>query len=473
MKRLTLAVALSMSLFHGGATCFAADAPMPTPFSYTVPAGGFSRTIRIMHVASGTPRLAHMGLHKGGEVIRLELAAWAGDRVQIMINGILTEELPVELSLEAPNPTTTPPVSSAPLSAPPAATISSPLPVAASSEAVSVASAGEPVPAPLPASPTQIVVVPGKPQRIVSGSGVRLRAAPSVSAAEVEKLALGTLVDELEIGSKEEKIGSRSGRWYRIALPDGRDGWIFGAFTIPVSGTDRDTAFMTLASARLVLERQTPNELLELHQLLRSAIGQASSETSRAGLEFWALLALNRYLRETDRSSGSGAPPAAVSAYADELVYSEPAAMYMCKYNLFWDLYEACKGLPQADEMAWKAAHQPIPGETEGFFDLMLAQADETSGRYLRAQPAGAHVGEALKDINEYIFVTAADETFREPSDIPEDELKRRLPDEGRQGALDALARLRTAVESVTHSDRDALLRRLDGLAGRIRDTAK
>lgn len=472
MKRFALAIALSMSLFHGETPCFAADAPVPTPFSYTVPAGGFSRTIRIMHVASGTPRLAHMGLHKGGEVISLELAAWPGDRVQIMINGILKEELPVELALQVPEPPATPAISSAALSAPPAASISFPLPVVLSSEAVSVASAIEPVSAPPPATPAQ-ALVPGKPQRIVSGSGVRLRASPSVSAAEVGKLALGTLVEELEIGAKEEKIGSRSGRWYRIALPDGRDGWIFGAFTIPVSGTDRDTAFMTLASARLALEKQSANELLELHQLLRSAIAQASSEVTRAGLGFWALLTLNRYLREAGGPSVPDAVPAAVSAYADELVYSEPAAMYMCKYNLFWDLYEKCRELPQADEMAWKAAHQPIPGETEGFFDLMLAQADETSGRYLRAQPAGAHVGEALKNINEYLFIAATDETLREPTDIPEDEMKRRLPDEGRQDALDALARLRTAVEAVMLSDKDALLRRLDGLAGRIRDAAK
>ncbi len=472
MKRLALAVTLSMSLFQEWAPCFAADAPVPTPFSYTVPAGSFSRTIRIMHVASGTPRLAHMGLHKGGEVIRLELAAWPGDRVQIMINGILKEELPVELALQAPEPPITPTVSSAPLSAPPTASVAFLLPIVTASETGSIASAVEPVSAPPPASPAQ-AVAPEKPRRIVSGSGVRLRAAPSVSAAEVGKLALGTLLDELEIGSKEEKIGSRSGRWYRVAIPDGRSGWIFGAFTIPVSGNDRDTAFMILANARLANENQTPGELLELHQLLRSAISMASSDASRAGLEFCALLALNRYLREADRSSSPDAVPAAVSAYADDLVYSEPAGMYMCKYNLFWDLYEKCISLPMAEEMAWKAARQPIPGETEGFLDLMLAQMDETHGRYLRAQPMGTHVGEALKNINEYLFIVATDETLREPADIPEEELKQRLPEESRQAALDALTRLSAAIEAVTHPDRDTLLRRLDALAGRIRDTGK
>lgn len=472
MKRLALAATLSISLFQGWAPCFAADAPVPTPFSYTVPAGGFSRTIRIMHVASGTPRLAHMGLHKGGEVITLELAAWPGDRVQIMINGILKEELPVELALQAPEPVVAPVISSAAPEIPPAASISLALPPATSPETASAAFVPEPASAPLPASSSQ-ALVPGKPQRIVSGSGVRLRATPSVTAVEVGKLSLGTLLDELEIGAKEEKIGSRSGRWYRVSLPDGRSGWIFGAFTIPVSGNDRDTAFMTLANARLALEKQTPNELLELHQLLRSTISSASSEASRAGLEFCALLALNRYLREADRSASPDTVPSAVSAYADDLVYSEPAGMHMCKYNLFWDLYEKCRNLSLADEMAWMAAHQPIPGETEGFFDLMLAQADETSGRYLRAQPAGAHVGEALKNINEYLFVAATEESLREPADIPEEELKQRLPDESRQAALDALAKLRATIEAVTHPDKDALLQRLDGLAGRMRDTAK
>lgn len=470
MKRLISVAALSLSLLQGGPACFATDGPVTTPFSYTVPAGGLSRTIRIMHVASGTPRLAHMGLHKGGEVIRLDLAAWPGDRVQVMVNGILKDELPVELPQPASEAVVATPAAS------PAQSLEAPIRVDTATvplaiEPVSATAAVFPVEPP-PASPEQRLVGE-KPRRIVSGTAVRLRAMPSVTAAEVGKLALGTIVDELEVGAREEKIGARSSRWYKVALPDGRSGWIFGAFTQPLSAQDRDGTFIRLAQERLALEKQTPNELLELHQFLRSATPSGATDSSRACLEFHALLTLNRYLREASQAVKLEALPPGIAPYAGDLDYSEPAGMYMCKYNIFWNILERLKDHPQADELAWKASQQPIPGETEGFLELMIAQANETSGRYLRAHPVGAHVGEALNNITAYFFVSPDSDTPREPADIPEEELNQRLPEESRQDALNALDLLRAAVDAATDPGRQTLLRRLDGLGERIRSLGK
>jgi len=433
----------------------AADGLKPMSFSYTVPAGGMSRTIRIMHIASGTPRLAHMGLHKGGDVIKLELLAWPGDHAQVMVNGILKDDLPFQAAqpVQATVPETV-------------AGRGNPIEIVKQPDDAASGVVTDTASKAMDAQP----VMPEKPRRIVTAAAVRLRAAPSTTAAELAKVSLGTIVTELAAGAQEEKIGSRSAKWYRISLPDGREGWLFGAFTAPFSADDRDNAIIKVAQERLAPEKQSANDLLELHLFLHNAIPNGKTDASRAELEFHALLALNRYLGESRIGGILGKLPPGVASYAEELVYSEPAGMYMCQYKRFWELYEKLKDRPGADELAWKAAHQPIPGETEGFYDLMLAQANETSGAYLRACPNGVHAGEALSNIAEYIFASAADEAIREPADIPEDDLRQRLPEVSRQDALAALTPLRAAVAATSHPDREALLRRLDAFAERIKN---
>ncbi|HOY67045.1 MAG TPA: SH3 domain-containing protein [Candidatus Ozemobacteraceae bacterium] len=448
--------AFSLALIPLAAIAWSAETP--APFTYTVPPGGLSRTIRIMHVSGGTPRLVHMGLHKGGETIRLSLPAGSGDRIQIMINGILKEDLPFEPP--APKPAST----AATLPLPPAATSTISFPLLP----LIVATPTTALPA-REASATPAPPLPARPQRIVSAAAVRLRASPSVSAKEVALLALGTILDEREAGASEETIGKRTAKWYRVALPDGREGWLFGAFTLPLPAGNREETFLRLATERLALEKQSPNDLLELYRFLASAAPTGASDPARAELEFHALLALNRYLAALPGPAKPDVVPAAIASEASRLAYSEPAAQYMCNYDTFWELVERAKTRPNADELAWKAAHQPIPGETEGFFDLMIGQADRTSGRYLRAQPAGAHAGEAMNNITEYLFSAGDGGAIREPAGIPADELSERIPQESRKDALDALIPLRAAVAAAAHSGRDALLGRLDALAERIR----
>ncbi|HEY9069370.1 MAG TPA: SH3 domain-containing protein [Candidatus Ozemobacteraceae bacterium] len=450
--------AFSLVLLAMAATAWSAETPAPAPFTYTVPPGSLSRTIRIMHVSGGSPRLVHMGLHKGGETIRLSLPATPGDRVQILINGILKEDLP----FEPPSPK--PATAAVFLPVPPASGPSA-IPPAMATPATAVPSREAPA--------TRSTLLSARPQRIVSAAAVRLRASPSVSAKEVALLTLGTILEEREAGTTEETIGKHTAKWYRVALPDGREGWLFGAFTLPLPAGSRDETFLRLAGERLALEKQSPNDLLELYQFLAAAAPTGATDPVRAELEFHALLALNRYLAALPGPANPNAVPAAVASEASRLTYSEPAAQYMCNYDIFWELAERAKTRPSADELAWKAAHQPIPGETEGFLDLMIGQTDRTSGRYLRAYPAGAHVGEALKNITEYLFSGGTDGALREPADIPDEELAQRLPAESRQDALNGLTPLRAAVAATIHPDRDALLSRLDALADRIRSGMK
>src|SRR5215203_1858426 len=74
--------------------------------------------------------------------------------------------------------------------------------------------------------------------RITSASNVRARALPNTSAEEVTRLQIGTIVQELEQSSSKEKIGNAEDYWYKIALPGGKEGWVFGSFTMPFAANN-------------------------------------------------------------------------------------------------------------------------------------------------------------------------------------------------------------------------------------------
>src|ERR1051325_11553381 len=88
-------------------------------------------------------------------------------------------------------------------------------------------------------------------QRILTASGVRVRSASQVSAPEVSKLQIGTVVTELEQSATVDTIGSASDHWYRVGLADGREGWIFGGFTAPFEASRRAEIYGKIASERL------------------------------------------------------------------------------------------------------------------------------------------------------------------------------------------------------------------------------
>src|SRR6185369_9319011 len=76
-------------------------------------------------------------------------------------------------------------------------------------------------------------VVPAQTRsRITVASGVRVRKAPQVSAEEVERLQIGAVLQEIEQSSSKEKVGQVEDYWYRVALQSGKEGWVFGGFTI-------------------------------------------------------------------------------------------------------------------------------------------------------------------------------------------------------------------------------------------------
>jgi hypothetical protein len=85
--------------------------------------------------------------------------------------------------------------------------------------------------------------------------------------------------------------------------------------------------------------------------------------------------------------------------YAEELVYNEIGAGWLVKSDVFWDLREKYKALPLADEIAWGAARNPLPGECEGYVPCYVDAIRITDARYLGLYPNGAHAAEAVAEL--------------------------------------------------------------------------
>lgn len=86
-----------------------------------------------------------------------------------------------------------------------------------------------------------------------------------------------------------------------------------------------------------------------------------------------------------------------------EIVYSEPAAEWYVRSELFWALAEKNKTLPIADDIAHTAAENPLPGECEGWVNCYLYAITARHGRYLANFPTGKYVDSELAAIAEVL----------------------------------------------------------------------
>ena len=102
----------------------------------------------------------------------------------------------------------------------------------------------------------------------------------------------------------------------------------------------------------------------------------------------------------------------------DELiVYSEPAGQWLIGHQLLLDLHAQHAKSPAADEIAWLAVINGLPGECEGYVPCYAAGLNMLDGEYLRRHPRGAHRAEAFDRINESLRIAVDDLLKRKERD--------------------------------------------------------
>lgn len=239
--------------------------------------------------------------------------------------------------------------------------------------------------------------------RITTASGVRIRALPQVTAEEVTKLPVGTVVQELEASPNTEKIASVEDRWYRVALADGKQGWVFGGFTTAFDTARASESYQQIANNRLKVEEPSFTEAVDLVNFLARVTSEVTQADARAELELARLRATQRAAAviPADKQD-EPLYQSWVKSLGDQIVYSEPSGQWLVKSDLFWELQKKYGSLAVADRIAWEAANNSLPGECEGFLDCDLYAYNQTTGRYLKLYPSGAHAEEAINNLTEF-----------------------------------------------------------------------
>ena len=116
----------------------------------------------------------------------------------------------------------------------------------------------------------QVVNLGGARQKLTTASAVRVRASPETGAAEVARLKLGTVVSADARTAAETEIGSKRDYWYRVALPDGQQGWVFGALLADYDPARRDETVRRIVEERLNVETLSPDDALRTLRRVRT-----------------------------------------------------------------------------------------------------------------------------------------------------------------------------------------------------------
>ncbi|MBI3654641.1 MAG: SH3 domain-containing protein [Acidobacteria bacterium] len=291
--------------------------------------------------------------------------------------------------------------------------------------------------------------------RITSASNVRARALPNTTAEEVTKLPIGSVVNQLEQSAAKEKIGNAEDFWYKVALPNDKEGWVFGAFTLPYEAANRAEIYKRIASERLKIKDANFSDSADLARFMSLAMLEVTDKPALAWIELARLLAMKQ-AGATVPGDKQDQPPykAWLKANEKSMVYSEPSGMWLVQSDLFWALQKKYATLAIADQIAWEGAKNYIPGECEGYIPCHLGLLTMTDGQYLKLYPKGAHVNEALDSIIEMLEgLTDILKTIEKPDATD------------RKEANPSIAELQTVINKTTSAKKAKALQMLNQFA--------
>ncbi|HEX8281771.1 MAG TPA: SH3 domain-containing protein [Pyrinomonadaceae bacterium] len=301
----------------------------------------------------------------------------------------------------------------------------------------------------------------GTRKLITTASGVRLRERPDAGAAEVGRLQLGLVVEELERSAETARVGAAGAYWHRVSAPGGARGWVFGSLVAPFDPARRDETYLKLSAERVSNAAATFPELSELVRFLDRAVKEVTRRDARAELELTRMVALGRSLANISMENLEKPPYKPwVKEYENEIVYSEPAGQWFVRSELLWGLRRKYAALPVAERIAWEAAQTPLPGECEGYLPCYVYKETETDGRYLKLYPRGAHADAALSNLAE--FFGNVTEDLRGANPVYE------VPREDRANFRKSVAALRAQLALVPAAKKSRVLAQLDEVARRF-----
>lgn len=289
--------------------------------------------------------------------------------------------------------------------------------------------------------------------KITTVSAMRLRKAPQVAAEEVLRLKLGTVVNAVARSTTQDTVGGKSDYWYRVELPDGKSGWLFGGLLRDYASAQRSQFLREIIEARLKAENTEFADRQEIYNLAATAVSEAKEANTRAEFELLQALALANWAVTVPELQIQKSPYREwLKAHASKVLLNEFAGGYNLRSEVLWDLETRYHALPIADRIAWEAAQNPRPSDCEGdevcgFF----VGSDEI--KYLERHPNGTHASEALRNLTAAVTDAVVDEANSTGGD--------KYAIEQRTELRKLLTSLRTAAAKTSAVEKAELLNRL------------
>lgn len=187
----------------------------------------------------------------------------------------------------------------------------------------------------------------------------------------------------------------------------------------------------------------------------------AGAKAKAADAEFKRLLRLRTALGKIPPDKLDREPHKSfIKRNEKDIVYSDPAGQWFVRSDLFWALSKKYATLPIADDIAWAAAENPVPGECEGYVNCHVYVVADTYGRYLRSYPDGRSSKKALAKMTEYLGYIA--------DDISDKKGNYEGPAEASDRAelAKTIGEMRAVLAGVSHAERAKVISQLDTIGG-------
>ena len=183
--------------------------------------------------------------------------------------------------------------------------------------------------------------------KITTVSAMRARRAPQITADEIQRLKLGTVVNASARSTNQETIGGKTDYWYRVDLPNGETGWLFGGLLLDYDTRQRTELLRQIIEVRLKAENTDFADRQEIYELAASSIDETKDTSSRAEFELLKLLALANWA-ESFPNHLSDKPPYRewLKTHDDQVIRNEFAGSYNLQTQLLWNLETKYHSLP-------------------------------------------------------------------------------------------------------------------------------
>jgi SH3 domain-containing protein len=289
--------------------------------------------------------------------------------------------------------------------------------------------------------------------KITTVSAMRLRKVPQITAEEILRLKLGTVVNAVARSTNQDTIAEKTDYWYRVNLPNGQTGWLFGGLLLDYTATRREELVRQIIEARLKAENTDFPDRQEIYSLATSLIREAKDINTHAEFELLQLLALAGWARSFRDDLQDKSPYREwLKAHGAAVIPNEFGGAYNLRSELLWNLEKKYHSLPIADRIAWEAAQNPQPSDCEGD-EVCHFFIAEGAIKYLSVHPNGTHAAEALN----YLTESLTDDVIRRANDKGGD----KYAVEERIALRKKLATLRLALAKTSAPEKTELLNKL------------